>query len=518
MADMLHSVRDTARDGWGSRYARMIPGTPGIRKVAPSTRKWPTADFRKPAAVREIARPEPTRIGSWASLLLPRPNVADRLALFQLAFLDFLVLLITCLVPSVVLPARSLLLLEIPVYAVLLILLAFTEGLYQKVGMTVSEEFPILARSALFAMVLVLVAAWNRMQPLDALTSLIPSLGGLVLWRQIRRTGWNRHFIESGSRNVLIVGAGPAGRSIARGLRDDPNHPATVVGFLDDEVPLSPQVLGRVEDLDWLSRSQFIDEVILAVPNDPVLVQKAAEVAFCNHLDIRAVPNLPPGLWPEASVERIGGIPVIALHRESLPSATLMLKRLIDVMGSLLGLMLIGPFMALLAMLVRLDSPGPVFYIAERTGAKGRPFRCYKFRSMAADAERMKESLRARNQREGPIFKLKDDPRITRFGGFLRRYSLDELPQLWNVFCGEMSLVGPRPHPVDEVNHYELHHYRRLDMKPGITGLWQITARNSPSFDLNMHLDLTYIENWTLQLDLQILLKTAHVLFSPHGA
>jgi len=125
---------------------------------------------------------------------------------------------------------------------------------------------------------------------------------------------------------------------------------------------------------------------------------------------------------------------------------------------------------------------------------------------------------RAQNQREGPIFKIVGDPRITRVGGFIRRYSLDELPQLWNVLRGDMSLVGPRPHPVDEVNHYELHHYRRLDVKPGITGLWQITARHCASFELNMHLDLTYIENWSLRLDLHILLGTIRVLFAPEGA
>ncbi len=154
--------------------------------------------------------------------------------------------------------------------------------------------------------------------------------------------------------------------------------------------------------------------------------------------------------------------------------------------------------MAIVALLIRLDSPGPIVYAAERTGAKGRRFRCYKFRSMVTDAEQLKEDLRARNQREGPIFKIDDDPRITRIGRVIRRYSLDELPQLWNVLRGDMSLVGPRPHPVDEVNHYELHQFRRLDVKPGITGLWQITARDCPSFELNMHLDLTYIENWSL--------------------
>jgi lipopolysaccharide/colanic/teichoic acid biosynthesis glycosyltransferase len=137
---------------------------------------------------------------------------------------------------------------------------------------------------------------------------------------------------------------------------------------------------------------------------------------------------------------------------------------------------------------------------------------------MVTGAAQLKEELRARNQRQGPIFKIDGDPRITRIGRIIRRYSLDELPQLWNVLSGEMSLVGPRPHPVDEVNHYELQHFRRLDVKPGITGLWQIMARDCPSFELNMHLDLTYIENWSLRLDLRILANTVRVLFVPEGA
>jgi exopolysaccharide biosynthesis polyprenyl glycosylphosphotransferase len=276
--------------------------------------------------------------------------------------------------------------------------------------------------------------------------------------------------------------------------------------------------LGRIEDLDWLARAEFIDEVILALPGQAALTRAAAEAAFRNHLDIRAVPDLPPGPWPDSGIDRIGDVPIITLHREPLPSASLFLKRLLDVAGAAAALVLASPLMAVVALLIRLDSSGPVVYAAERTGAKGRPFRCYKFCSMVPDADRLKEELRVRNQREGPIFKLDDDPRITRVGRIIRRYSLDELPQLWNVLRGEMSLVGPRPHPVDEVCRYELQHYRRLDVKPGITGLWQITARGCPSFELNMHLDLTYIENWSLGLDLRILASTVRVLFAPEGA
>jgi lipopolysaccharide/colanic/teichoic acid biosynthesis glycosyltransferase len=174
--------------------------------------------------------------------------------------------------------------------------------------------------------------------------------------------------------------------------------------------------------------------------------------------------------------------------------------------------------MAVIALLIRSESPGGVIYAAERAGLKGKRFPCLKFRTMVKDADRYRESLWAQNQRDGPNFKLEHDPRVTRVGRFLRHYSLDELPQLWNVLRGEMSLVGPRPHPMDEVNRYDLHHYRRLDVKPGLTGLWQITARRNPSFALNMHLDLTYIETWNLMLDLKILLRTLRVLFVPDGA
>jgi exopolysaccharide biosynthesis polyprenyl glycosylphosphotransferase len=331
-----------------------------------------------------------------------------------------------------------------------------------------------------------------------------------MAWRVRRR--------ESESRRTLIVGGGPVARAIARALRNDPLRRATVCGFVDDDLPLSQSVLGRIADLDWLARSEFIDEVILALPGQPALARGAAEIAFRNHLDIRAVPDLPPGPWPDSGIDRIGEVPIVTLHRESLPSASLFLKRLLDVTGATLSLMVASPLLAIVALLIRLDSPGPIVYAAERTGAKGRRFRCYKFRSMVTDAEHLKEDLRARNQREGPIFKIDDDPRITRIGRVIRRYSLDELPQLWNVLRGDMSLVGPRPHPVDEVDHYELHQFRRLDVKPGITGLWQITARDSPSFELNMHLDLTYIENWSLGLDLRILAGTVRVLFAPEGA
>jgi exopolysaccharide biosynthesis polyprenyl glycosylphosphotransferase len=497
-----------------SPYARMIPGT-----LAIATRATGAARSDPPAKGESTGQAgnRPAQARSLAQFVLPQP-IADPFTLYQLVIADLIILATACGVSPLISPAWGLPHTYVPIYAVLVTLFGFTEGLYQdKQEPRLAGLAAILARSAVFAMALVCVAARGTVRPLALSATLTATLAGLILWRYLRQLTSAR--VEGVKpHNVLIVGGGPVARSIARALRNDPVQHSLVRGFLADDVPLSQAVLGRIEDLDWLARAEFIDEVILALPDEPGRTRKAAEIALRNHLDIRAVPDLPPDFWLDAGVDRIGGVPVITLHREPLPSAALFFKRLLDVAGAALGLVLASPIMAVVALLVRLDSSGPVVYSAERTGAKGRRFRCLKFRSMVTDAARLKEELRGRNQRQGPIFKIDDDPRITRVGRIIRRYSLDELPQLWNVLRGEMSLVGPRPHPVEEVSHYELHHYRRLDVKPGITGLWQITARKCPSFDLNMHLDLTYIENWSLRLDLRILAGTIRVLFAPEGA
>jgi lipopolysaccharide/colanic/teichoic acid biosynthesis glycosyltransferase len=195
----------------------------------------------------------------------------------------------------------------------------------------------------------------------------------------------------------------------------------------------------------------------------------------------------------------------------------LLIKRVIDVVISAAVLMVIWPLLVLMVLAVRLDSPGPALYCARRVGKKGRTFVCYKFRTMVEDAERLKQQLRTQNEREGPFFKLKNDPRITRVGKWLRKYSLDELPQFWNVLLGDMSLVGPRPHPVDDYEQYALEHLRRLHVTPGVTGIWQVSARQDPSFERNMELDIEYIENWDIWGDFRIMLKTIPAIFRGAG-
>ncbi|MGC1365463.1 MAG: sugar transferase, partial [Candidatus Acidiferrum sp.] len=200
-----------------------------------------------------------------------------------------------------------------------------------------------------------------------------------------------------------------------------------------------------------------------------------------------------------------------------IPAMGLAFKRVIDLLGAAALLLLTGPLFVFAAVWIRCDSPGPVFYPAMRVGRKGRKFRCYKLRTMVAEADAQKDKLRQTNERHGPFFKMENDPRVTRCGRWLRKFSIDELPQLVNVLYGQMSLVGPRPHPVDDYERYTIEHLRRLDVKPGVTGLWQVTARRDPSFDTNMVLDLEYIENWNLGLDLDILRRTISVVLDGGG-
>jgi lipopolysaccharide/colanic/teichoic acid biosynthesis glycosyltransferase len=188
-----------------------------------------------------------------------------------------------------------------------------------------------------------------------------------------------------------------------------------------------------------------------------------------------------------------------------------------DIVFSAAALVVLAPLLALVALAIKLDSSGPVLYSSTRIGRRGRKFKCLKLRTMVQDADEQKARLHILNERKGPFFKMARDPRITRLGKVLRRYSIDEMPQFWNVLLGDMSLVGPRPHPLDDCEKYGHSDLRRLQVNPGLTGLWQVTARRDPSFERAMSLDLEYIDNWSLMLDLKILLKTIPVVCGGMG-
>jgi exopolysaccharide biosynthesis polyprenyl glycosylphosphotransferase len=320
-----------------------------------------------------------------------------------------------------------------------------------------------------------------------------------------------------GVSRVLIVGAGMMGRNFAAWLSENRQLGFHVCGFLDAHPNGDPRVLGSFQDLRRVALGQFVDQLFITLPADREVVKEMFLEARQLRLNLNVVPDLYDGLAWRAPVQSIGGFPVIQLHGQPIPIFGLAVKRVMDVMGATLGLVAAAPLLALAAAWIYFDSPGPVFYSALRVGRKGRKFRCFKLRTMVAEAEAQKECLRGANERSGPCFKMENDPRITRCGRWLRKYSVDELPQLVNVLRGEMSLVGPRPHPMDDFARYNIEHLRRLDVKPGVTGLWQVTSRRDPSFEATMAQDLKYIQTWSLRLDVQVLLRTAAVVLEGEG-
>jgi exopolysaccharide biosynthesis polyprenyl glycosylphosphotransferase len=354
------------------------------------------------------------------------------------------------------------------------------------------------------------------------------TIGMVTLLISLRRLAYRlilyRNFEQGiGTRNVLIVGTGEEAQALRKHL-DSIRHLGYVFkGFV--ELPgmaaaspaVSSDVVGTLETLFQNTRKQFVDEIFFTTPCERSIVKSVLLKARTQGVDPRIIPDMYDGLTWTTSIEYIGQFPTIPLHRGEVPEVALAFKRVMDFVFSLSVVALLLPFLPLIAIAIKLDSPGPVFYLSDRIGKKGRVFRCIKFRTMVSDADQRRAGMMHLNEREGVLFKISDDPRITRVGRFLRKYSLDELPQFFNVLLGEMSVVGPRPPMGSEVHEYKLNHLRRLDVTPGITGLWQVQGRQDPSFDSYVSLDVTYIENWSIWLDFQIILRTIGVVLAGTG-
>jgi exopolysaccharide biosynthesis polyprenyl glycosylphosphotransferase len=410
-------------------------------------------------------------------------------------------------------------------YTVLLILVALSQHLYKSSGLgSVTADAVLVGRSVLMTLFLFTASLYlsgiDRAVPrFTLLMTAGLSLVTLASWRAGRAILIKKRLAKGiGLRHVLIVGAGRVGRLLASSIEQNPGWGYEVRGFLDTYQTDDPRVLGRIGDLRRIVRQEFIDDVFVTIPSERELVKQivreAHELGICTYV----LPELYDGYAWLKPVEFVGDFAVRVMYREPIPEPELFLKRLMDIVGSAIGLLALSPVLSLLALAVKLESEGPVLYRAPRVGRKGRRFICHKFRTMVTNADELKEKLRHLNEREGPFFKIEQDPRITRVGRFLRKYSLDELPQLWDVLRGDMSLVGPRPHPLDDYQQYTLEHLRRLDVTPGITGLWQVMARRDPSFERALALDNQYIETWSFLSDLRILLRTIPSLIKGAGS
>jgi exopolysaccharide biosynthesis polyprenyl glycosylphosphotransferase len=341
-------------------------------------------------------------------------------------------------------------------------------------------------------------------------------LGMRSLARQLRRRGHN-------ARIFAVVGSGDLAREAAESVSEHPEWGMQFAGYVveDDLVREVPRnlVLGRLSQLGQVLDDNVLDEVIFAVPQDRLgAVEKEIEKCEEQGVDVRVCLDVLHGQLHRFTIGELDGLPV--LHRSRVPSDELALaaKRVFDVVASGLAVALLSPVLLATAIAIRLESPGPVFFRQRRVGRNGRPFTMYKFRSMHVDAEQRLASLLARNEATGPVFKMRNDPRITRVGRLIRRTSIDELPQFFNVLTGEMSVVGPRPPLPAEVRQYQRWQRRRLSVKPGITCTWQVSGRSDISFDEWMRLDLQYIDTWSLWGDLRICLKTIPAVLTARGA
>jgi len=336
-----------------------------------------------------------------------------------------------------------------------------------------------------------------------------------------------RHFVVpllNNPQNTVIIGAGHVGQNVARKIRKHPEFNLRLVGFLDDDPhPLADDlddvgVLGGEDALVQVLRRYRATRVVLAFSKRPHnRILEVIRAAGLKDVYLSIVPRYFEIMTANAQIVDVEGIPLVEVPAARLSRIERTVKRSFDLVLTVPGLILVAPLLVAVAIAIKLDSPGPVFFRQERRGRDESIFRIYKFRTMSRDAEEQRDGLLEANESDGPLFKIRSDPRVTRVGRILRQLSIDELPQLLNVVKGEMSLVGPRPFVVHEDEKIGGWARRRLDLTPGITGLWQVLGRNEVPYEEMVKLDYLYVNNWSLWWDAKILLRTLPIVFGRRG-
>ena len=389
-----------------------------------------------------------------------------------------------------------------------------------------AEAMSVIASSAVAAMTVFALGALIRYPASSRLifvyawlAACVLGITGRVVLHACRAYAQRRGM--AGER-VMVVGTNHLARMIMQGLTQQAHLGYRVIGFVDDTVRSDFgrfRAFGAVDGLPNVIERESIDRVIVALP-----ASRHSEILWvldrCQEagVSVSLVPDLFEMRLSHVNLETVGGIPLLAVHETSISGFNRLVKRGMDIVLSALLLLLLAPVCALIALAIKLDDGGPVIFQQVRCGKNRAPFRFYKFRSMYREADRRRTELESRNEQEGPVFKIKADPRITPVGQFLRRSSVDEIPQILNVLRGDMSIVGPRPPLPVEVARYQPWHRRRLDVKPGITCLWQIAGRSQIGFDEWMRLDMEYLRTRSLRTDLAIFLKTLPAVMARRGA
>jgi|BioPla2DNA2_1021312.scaffolds.fasta_scaffold10506_7 exopolysaccharide biosynthesis polyprenyl glycosylphosphotransferase len=328
------------------------------------------------------------------------------------------------------------------------------------------------------------------------------------------------------AKKILVIGVNPIAYNFYKSVLSDPEALADIIGFVaidrmvKDSRLNDKMILGDVEDLSCILKNHVVDEVVFALSRE-YLKDIEGYMLQCERMGLATslVAHLFDSSHSEVKAYQMGGFPLISFVPKNQDALYCFTKRVLDILGATVGLIFTALAFVFIAPAIIIESKGPIFFSQTRVGLNGRTFKCYKFRSMYADAENRKKDLMCYNMMKGQMFKMTDDPRITKVGKFLRATSLDELPQFWNVLKGDMSLVGTRPPTLDEVEHYDYHHFVRLRTKPGITGLWQVSGRSTTTdFEEVVRLDKEYIEKCNMWFDIKILLKTLKVVILRVGA
>lgn len=412
-------------------------------------------------------------------------------------------------------------------FSIIYAILAYRHRLYfirSKSGYLdeLSQVIKSISYSALFTVGIIYLLDFDEISRLVALSFWALSIVGAGILRWIKRQLYFV-FAKRGlmSKNVVILGAGKVGQSLIEELRTHLWLGYNVIGYLDDAESTTIHGVERLGSLTQIKdtlRNKDIDEVIITIPSQRELVQDLITQIRKLDLSIKIVPDMFNLVTSSVQIGSINALPVVTLVKTPMRGLGLMTKRIIDIVGSVFIISLCLPLFALTAIAIKLDSPGRVIYKQPRLGKGGKLFYMYKFRSMHINADAMLQQLEDQNEVKGIAFKMKNDPRVTKIGRFIRKYSIDELPQVYNVLKGDMSLVGPRPPLSYEVEQYGDWEWRRLEVLPGITGLWQVSGRSNLSFQQWMKLDIYYIENWSIGLDIKILLKTIPCVLKGEGA
>jgi exopolysaccharide biosynthesis polyprenyl glycosylphosphotransferase len=400
-------------------------------------------------------------------------------------------------------------------------------GLYDRDAKRISFSTVDDVPGAFHAVVLWTLALWavlklagERLVLVQAALVVVLTLVGVLVLRAATRRLVRR---LAAPERVVVVGGGTEAALLVRKLRAHPEYAVDVVGYVADtngarDLPGGVPCLGRLLDLRVICRDQGAERLIMAASDlDGEGLTDIVRDANEDQAKVSVVPDVVDVLGPSTELDDVEGLTLLGISPPRLSTSSRALKRTLDVVVSAAGLVLSAPLLALAAGAVRLDSRGPTFFAHERLGRDGRPFRIFKIRTMVLDAEAQAEALRSRSSHAAWLL-LERDPRITRVGRFLRRTSIDELPQLWNVLRGEMSLVGPRPMPPDVDRHITGWGRRRLELTPGLTGLWQVLGRTAIPFEEMIKLDYVYVTNWSLWGDVRLLLRTAFVVLSRRGA